>query len=78
MNLPSFLLKRQISQAKFAEIIAESPQTVSRYVNGTRIPEPSIMQKIYTATDGLVTANDFYDLPETNGDIHSNHNEVSE
>lgn len=47
----------------FAESIKSTATSVSRYVTGERIPEPEIMQRIFDATGGLVTANDFYGLP---------------
>lgn len=38
------------------------PQTIERYVNEKRIPEPEILQAISVITNGFVTANDFYDI----------------
>lgn len=37
---------------------------MNRYVRGVSIPSCSIMRKIYVATDGAVTPNDFYGLPD--------------
>lgn len=64
MRLNEYLSNKEVSQAAFAREIDESPQNVGRYVNGDRIPEPEVMQKIFDATDGIVTANDFYGLSE--------------
>lgn len=37
---------------------------MNRYVRGVSIPSCSIMRKIYVATNGAVTPNDFYGLPD--------------
>jgi transcriptional regulator with XRE-family HTH domain len=63
-TLGQYLIDNGITQAAFAREIDEAPQTVGRYVNGERIPEPEPMKKIYVATKGAVTANHFYELPE--------------
>lgn len=62
MNLSEYLLNEGIKQSAFAALIGETPQNISRYVNG-RCPQPDVMKKIYDATDGKVTANDFFGLP---------------
>jgi transcriptional regulator with XRE-family HTH domain len=48
-----------------AKLGCEKP-TVARYEAGTRIPERDTMRRIYVVTDGAVTPNDFYDLPDLN------------
>jgi hypothetical protein len=40
-----------------------SAETVRRYIIGERIPDKERMSRIALATDGQVTANDFFDLP---------------
>jgi DNA-binding transcriptional regulator YdaS (Cro superfamily) len=60
MNLRSFLSSRGLSEAAFGQTIAVSQAAVNRYVRGERIPAPRVMAKIVEATDGQVTANDFY------------------
>lgn len=60
MNLRSYLSSRGISEAAFGQTIAVSQAAVNRYVRGERIPTPRIMARIVEATDGQVTANDFY------------------
>lgn len=68
MKLSMYLSENRISQAAFAKAVGESPQNIGRYVNGERIQlDPDIMRKIFDATEGQVTANDFYDLPKPNG-----------
>ena len=56
---------RGISEAAFGQTIAVSQAAVNRYVRGERIPTPRIMARIVEATDGQVTANDFYAQPDT-------------
>ena len=63
MKFSKFVEDSTKSIAEIAEEIQVSPQTIHKYVKGERIPEPDIMQRIFTATNGQVTANDFYDLP---------------
>lgn len=41
---------------------AKSPETVRRYAEG-RVPASKAIGRIYLATGGAVTPNDFYDLP---------------
>lgn len=65
MNLRSYLSSHGISEAAFGQIIAVSQAAVNRYVRGERIPVPRIMAKIVEATDGQVTANDFYGQTDT-------------
>lgn len=65
MNLRSYLSSRGISEAAFGAQIGVSQAAVNRYVRRSRIPTPPIMAKIVEATDGQVTANDFYAQPDT-------------
>jgi DNA-binding transcriptional regulator YdaS (Cro superfamily) len=68
MKLSTYLSEYGISQRAFAKEIGESPQNIGRYVNGERIKiDPDTMMKIYKATKGQVTANDFYGLPNGKG-----------
>jgi len=60
MKLGDFLSEHGLSQSDFAETIETKPVSVSRYVRNERLPEPEIMERIRIATNGLVTANDFY------------------
>lgn len=67
MQLKTYLEKHSISVAEFARVIgAKSRATVYRYIedneDNKRTPDANMMQKIASATQGLVTANDFYDL----------------
>jgi transcriptional regulator with XRE-family HTH domain len=60
MKLRDFLNAKQISDAEFAKTIRVSPTAVYRYAENQRTPRNGIMQRIIEATNGQVTANDFY------------------
>jgi transcriptional regulator with XRE-family HTH domain len=66
MKLKPYLQLKKIKSAEFARIIGRNAQNVARYVSGQRIPDKDTMPLIYHATNGEVTANDFYDLPTHN------------
>ena len=59
MQLADYLQINEISDAAFARLIGVERQAVGRYRSGERFPEKTILQKIYKATGGQVTANDF-------------------
>jgi transcriptional regulator with XRE-family HTH domain len=61
MRLQEYLASNSISRADFAQQIGVSVESVRRYLCG-RVPEPSVMCKIIKATDGEVSANDFFDV----------------
>ena len=52
-----------MSRDAFAESIGVEEATVTRYINGTRVPRREIMTKITAVTAGDVTANDFFPQP---------------
>lgn len=61
MDLNEFLNERDIKPLDFAKLIGvKGKATIYRYLNGTSIPGPSTMDRIYEVTEGLVTANDFH------------------
>lgn len=62
MTLREFLTEASLSRYQFAERINVSPEAVRRYITGERIPDKSIMARIAFATDGKVTANDFFGM----------------
>ncbi len=67
MNLGNYLQRERLSNAKFAEIIRVSGKmTIYRYRNGA-VPGPTNMQKIIDATNGEVTANDWFVIPAPEG-----------
>ena len=64
MKLDAYLTENSISEQRFADLIGVSQQAVHRYRTG-RVPTSEVMQAIITATDGKVTADDFFELPDT-------------
>lgn len=63
MKLATYLENTELTDAAFARLIGVERQAVGRYKAGDRFPEKLILLKIYEATGGQVTANDFADLP---------------
>lgn len=62
MKLKDYLNEHEISHSSFAEQIAVEAESVRRYANNERIPEPKVMKRIAKKTNNAVTANDFYDI----------------
>ena len=60
MKLEKWLKANHVSQKWLSVKLNITPVAVCHYVNGHRIPRPSIMQQISYITQGRVTANDFY------------------
>lgn len=63
MKIRSYLKSNKITQAEFAALVGTSAQAISCFCLGQRIPRPDVMRKIFDATNGAVTPNDFFDLP---------------
>lgn len=64
MKLDDYLKNQGLTAEAFAAITDISPSNVSKYRSGKLKPKTDAMRKIYAATGGTVTPNDFYDLPE--------------
>lgn len=64
MKLGTYLDTNNIRATDFATNIGVSPSTVGRWVKNERYPRPEQFQIIAAATNGAVTANDFYDTSE--------------
>lgn len=62
MKLKDWLDREEISNATFAAKIERTSEAVRRYASGERVPDKETMPKIFDATGGAVTANDFFDL----------------
>lgn len=62
MTLKEYLKQAEIDHRTFADRIDVSPETVRRYLIGDRIPDKQRMSRIALATDGQVTANDFFGI----------------
>lgn len=60
MKIKDYLKLYKISNIQFSKKIGVSNISLSRYINGERIPEKNILTKIFKLTSGLVDANDFY------------------
>lgn len=62
MKLSDYLTHNSISPADFAKSIGVSKETVRRYIVGDRRPEREKLHTIAEATNGEVTANDFFGI----------------
>ena len=61
MRLSDYLQESGLSAAEFGRKAGITHRvTMSRYVRGLRIPRPDEMGRITAASEGAVTANDFY------------------
>ena len=63
MRLADYLRAEKLTLAAFASRIEVGPMAVHRYAKAGRVPQPDVMRRIIEATDGAVTANDFFDAP---------------
>lgn len=59
MKLADYMALHNINAAKLADKANVPASTITRLLNGTRVPRLSLLQKIMEATDGAVTPNDF-------------------
>lgn len=60
MNLEAWMRAANLTDAAMAGRIGVSTFAVRKYRRSERIPTREIMSRIVEATDGQVTANDFY------------------
>ncbi|MBU6525944.1 helix-turn-helix transcriptional regulator [Methylocystis sp. MJC1] len=60
MKLADYLTKNDITHADFGRLIRISQAAVTRYAQGDRFPKKEILERIYAATEGAVTPNDFF------------------
>lgn len=60
MTLDAFMRATGISAEEFAAKVQASPGAVRKWRSGERIPRVVHLRKIREATDGAVTAEDFY------------------
>ena len=61
MQLQAYLALKGISEKQFADKIGASESGVLKWVRRERIPRPEKMREIAKATEGAVTASDFFD-----------------
>lgn len=62
MKLRDWLAREDISFREFGDRIDRTAEAVRRYANDERIPERETMTRIFRATVGSVSANDFFDI----------------
>ena len=62
MKLERWIEANGHDEAAFAVLIGTTEMAVRRYCRGDRIPAKEQMQRIWQATNGDVTPNDFYGL----------------
>jgi len=60
MTLREYLHNQDISPSEFARRIGVTVTSVYRYRDGIRRPDKQVMPRIVSATQGQVTANDFW------------------
>ena len=63
MKLADYLSQNDIKRFKFAELIGVSQSYVTQLCQGHVWPGREIVQRIMDATDGMVRANDFVEIP---------------
>ena len=66
MNLDTYLHENKLTEAAFAAKIGIDQSAVHRLRKGGRLPSQDTMRAIHEATGGLVTAAEFYGLPDAN------------
>lgn len=64
MKLGAWLTNEGVTRDAFASRIGVNAASVSRYINGDRVPRRPIMFRIRKETRGEVTANDFLETTE--------------
>lgn len=62
MDIHTYLKTNKISYADAAKQIGVTPEAVSFWARGKRIPGRAEMRRIHNWSGGAVTANDFYGI----------------
>lgn len=65
MKLDTYLNENDLTETDFGRRIGLSQSQVNRIRNDKSWPSKGIMERIASATNGAVTANDFVDATET-------------
>ena len=60
MMLSQYLKKHRVTQEEFGRSIGVKRLSVSRYINGERIPSPKTAKRIVKVTKGAVQLKDLY------------------
>jgi transcriptional regulator with XRE-family HTH domain len=64
MQLSDYLRQSELTDEAFGELIGRDRSSVYRLKNGQTKPTADVLQAIVHATEGAVTPNDFFDLPD--------------
>lgn len=65
MKLSAWLKLKDLTAQQFGERIDRAPSTITRLLRGESVPDKATMLRIVAETEGAVTPNDFFDLPES-------------
>ena len=60
MTLREYLFQSDMKSPAFAALVGVAPTTVRKWARHDEMPSRDAMARIYTATDGQGTANDFH------------------
>lgn len=60
MKLKDWINSKKISDAEFARMLGVTTSAVSRWINGSRIPNIQFLQAIEELTKGKVRPQDWY------------------
>lgn len=63
-KLGAYLEREKISASAFGALVQVSGWTITRYIDGTRTPRLSVLQRISEATGGEVQPTDFFPARE--------------
>jgi transcriptional regulator with XRE-family HTH domain len=66
MKLAEWRKAKNLKLSDAADLVGVTAVAFGRYERG-RVPDPGRLQKIIEVTDGAVTANDFFDVPASDG-----------
>ncbi|MCC8483905.1 MAG: helix-turn-helix transcriptional regulator [Rickettsia endosymbiont of Labidopullus appendiculatus] len=62
MKLSIWMKVNNLQTCKVARLFQVSPAHIYKYIYGKTIPRPKVMERIFLATYGVVTPNDFYEI----------------
>ena len=61
MKLQDFLNSQGLTRGEFADQVGTTAEAVRLWLTDQRMPKRKSMEKIVALTNGVVTANDFFD-----------------
>jgi hypothetical protein len=62
MKLADWIKVKGLKSKWVAAQLQVTPQTLSMYCQGRRVPTPVVMERIIRLTEAMVEPNDFYDI----------------